>query len=129
MATPAMLSYLVKAKAAAAAAGHKFPGAAAAESAIECSWGQSQSAVKYNNLIGLTKPSWYDGKTFLMYTEEFLKEGQAIPVSWIDPTFLRFSTENGVQGRRYSRMAEWCAFDDWTHCFLTMLQVFQHDAE
>jgi flagellar protein FlgJ len=62
---------------------HIFPGAAAAEAALESSWGTSKLCKQANNLFGLKKPSDWTGPTVSIPTAEFLDgEWKTIPATW-----------------------------------------------
>lgn len=73
MTTEQRTAFLQKAYEAASAIGHIFPGAAAAECAVESAWGTSQLATKANNLFGLKKPEAWTGETISIPTREYLK--------------------------------------------------------
>ncbi len=80
-------AFLAKAYSAAFQSGHVFPGAAAAECAVESAWGTSQLAVKANNLFGLKKPEAWTGDTISIPTREY-EEGSGSPYPQSGPSFL-----------------------------------------
>ena len=106
--TPQQRSNLIRARQAATDAGHPFPGAAAAEAALESwdeqgGWFSSYSAVRYNNLLGIKKPSW-----------------------WTGAVFRRPAIEEQPSGEVYRIPdAIWTAFDSWKDCFACQLHI-QH---
>jgi flagellum-specific peptidoglycan hydrolase FlgJ len=102
MATP-QEQFLVKAAAAASAAGHIFPEYAACEAALESGWGLSQLATHASNLFGQKQSTpAFDGSTTLtLPTREFLKG------AWVM-----------VQ-------ANWVSFPDWSSCFRARMALLQ----
>lgn len=88
--------FLAKAYASAKQSGHIFPGAAAAEAALESAWGTSGLCIKANNLFGLKKSQGWTGKTVLLPTREFIDE------KWITvmATWPRFETWNESMAER-----------------------------
>ena len=93
MTSQARNTFLAKAYEAALQSGHIFPGAAAAECAVESAWGMSEAAVKANNLFGEKKPEAWAGAVLSLPTREFL-HGE-----WVTVT------------------AEWPVFSSWAGCF------------
>ena len=87
--------FLLKAAAAARAAGHLFPEYAACEAALESGWGLSHLAVEANNLFGQKQahPPLHDTETMTLPTREFLHG------AWV------------------SVQANWVKFPDWESCF------------
>jgi flagellum-specific peptidoglycan hydrolase FlgJ len=87
--------FLVRAAAAARAAGHLYPDFAACEAALESGWGHSQLAVEANNLFGQKQahPPLDGTETVSLPTREFLHG------AWV-----------AVQ-------ANWVRFADWESCF------------
>ncbi len=87
--------FLLKAVAAARAAGHLFPEYAACEAALESGWGLSHLAVEANNLFGQKQahPPLPNTETMALPTREFLHG------AWV-----------AVQ-------ANWVRFPDWASCF------------
>jgi len=87
--------FLLKAAAAARAAGHLFPAYAACEAALESGWGLSHLAVEANNLFGQKQahPPLHGTETLSLPTREFLHG------AWV-----------AVQ-------AAWIKFPDWESCF------------
>ena len=87
--------FLLKAAAAARAAGHLFPNYAACEAALESGWGHSYLAVEANNLFGQKQahPPLRGTDTVNLPTREFLHG------AWV-----------AVQ-------AAWVKFPDWASCF------------
>lgn len=78
--------FLIGVKAAARLAQHIYPGAAAAEAALESNWGLSKLAVQAKNLFGLKKPSTWTGQTINLPTQEFVK-GHWVAEDAIWPVF------------------------------------------
>lgn len=77
------INFLTKSYAAAKQSGHMFPGVAAAETALESSWGTSKLCIQANNLFGLKKPSDWTGPTISIPTREFLNQKWVtIPAVW-----------------------------------------------
>jgi flagellum-specific peptidoglycan hydrolase FlgJ len=87
--------FLVKATAAARAAGHVFPEYAACEAALESGWGMSHLAVEANNLFGQKQahPPIAGTETLALPTREYLHG------AWI------------------AVHANWVKFEDWAACF------------
>lgn len=82
--------FLKDVKAAAVDAGHIFPGAAAAEAALESNWGGSVLALKAKNLFGLKKPLLWTGPVLSMRTREFLHDAWVtVPATW--PVFATWA--------------------------------------
>lgn len=92
MLAAAQTDFLTKAYESAKQSGHIFPGAAAAEAALESGWGTSGLCLKANNLFGLKKPQAWTGPTISLPTREFINE------KWI------------------TVMAVWPAFHSWVEC-------------
>lgn len=94
MSTP-QSEFLLKAAAAARAAGHVFPEYAACEAALESGWGHSQLAVEANNLFGQKQahPPLPGTASLTLPTREFL------------------------HGAWLSVQANWIKFPDWESCF------------
>lgn len=84
--------FLQKAYGSAKLSNHIFPGAAAAEAALESGWGTSSLCLKANNLFGLKKPQHWIGPTINLPTREFIDQ------QWI------------------TVMATWPAFKSWIEC-------------
>ncbi len=97
-------TFLEKAYSAALRSGHIFPGAAAAETAVESAWGTSQLAIKANNLFGLKKPAAWTGPVLSLQTREYLK-GEWVTVP-----------------------AEWPIFADWSECFTERMNTLHRVA-
>ncbi len=87
--------FLVKARAAAGAAGHVWPEYAACEAALESGWGGSKLATEANNLFGQKQshPPLEGSKTLGLPTREFL------------------------HGTWMTVAANWVEFADWAACF------------
>jgi len=87
--------FLLRAAAAARAAGHLYPSFAACEAALESGWGHSRLAVEANNLFGQKQahPPLPGTETLALPTREFL-HGAWVPVQ-----------------------ASWVKFADWESCF------------
>jgi flagellum-specific peptidoglycan hydrolase FlgJ len=87
--------FLLKASAAARAAGHLFPEYAACEAALESGWGLSHLATEANNLFGQKQshPPLPGTETLNLPTREFLHG------AWV------------------SVQAAWVKFSDWESCF------------
>lgn len=93
MLTSSQTAFLTKSYLSAKESGHIFPGAAAAETALESAWGTSKLAVQANNLFGLKKPEAWTGKTVNIPTREYL------------------------DGNWTTVLATWPVFGDWAECF------------
>ena len=90
MATETQLLFLRAAYTAASQSGHIFPGAAAAETALESTWGTSQLAVKANNLFGLKKSSTWIGQTITLPTREYIDNAwMTVSATW--PVFTSWA--------------------------------------
>lgn len=85
MLTTAQKDFLTKAYESAKGV-HIFPGAAAAEAALESAWGTSKLCVQANNLFGLKQPSDWTGPTVTIPTQEYLNE-KWVMVSAVWPVF------------------------------------------
>lgn len=101
----AQQEFLIKAAAAASAAGHIWPEYAACEAALESGWGVSQLAVKANNLFGQkqTIPAMEGSGTLSLPTREFLKG------KWVEIN------------------AEWVRFADWSACFKARMALLERE--
>lgn len=78
--------FLLKALAAARAAGHLFPGYAACEAALESGWGLSLLAREANNLFGQKQahPPLSGTETLALPTREFLHGvWTQVPANWV----------------------------------------------
>jgi flagellum-specific peptidoglycan hydrolase FlgJ len=93
--------FLPKALAEAKAAGHIFPGFAAAEAALESAWGRSKLAVEANNLFGQKQHTHPDHGTLILPTKEFLS------------------------GRWVTVSAEWEKFDSWRESFSARMDTLR----
>jgi len=89
MTTEERTAFLQWAYEAALQSGHIFPGAAAAECAIESAWGTSELA-KANNLFGLKKPQVWNGDVISLPTREFI-DGKWITTSATWPVFASWA--------------------------------------
>ena len=104
MASPQQLQFLQNAFTAASQAKHPFPDAAACESALESSWGTSESVSEGNNLLGIKAPSWWQGGTFVEPTKE--QSGDDI---YVDPN------------------ATWSTFASWVECFRCQVEILNRN--
>ncbi len=93
--------FLDRASAEAEKASHPFPKMAAAEAALESSWGNSVLAREENNLFGMKQHAHPVYGTMTLPTREFEK-GQWITVS-----------------------ANWVNYPDWASCFADRLATLQ----
>lgn len=100
MLSPAQVQFLKAAKQSAIEAYHIYPGAAAAEAALESAWGGSLLA-KYNNLFGLKKPSDWTGPTVSIPTKEYENK------TWV-------TVEAG-----------WPVFGDWSACMHERMRILK----
>lgn len=102
MSTPQQ-EFLLRAAAAARAAGHLYPHFAACEAALESGWGHSQLAVEANNLFGQKQahPPLSGTETLALPTREFL-HGAWVPVQ-----------------------ASWVKFSDWESCFRERMSLLR----
>lgn len=91
MLNQAQIQFLTKSYAAAKSSGHIFPEAAAAETALESSWGTSKLCLQANNLFGLKKPESWTGPTISIPTREYLNE-QWVTVPAVWPVFPDWQT-------------------------------------
>lgn len=103
MASSTQLDFLSRAYLGAKTSGHIFPGAAAAEAALESAWGTSKLCLVANNLFGLKKPSGWTGRTVEIDTREFLN-GKSVIVP-----------------------AVWPVYDSWAECFTERMKVLQRN--
>lgn len=94
--------FLETMKAAATAAGHKWPGAAAAEAADETGWGQHYPKGS-NNVLGIKAFKGWMGKTVGAYGTEENPDG----------------TFTGPQPDR------WCVFASFEDCFAEQMVILQ----
>lgn len=99
MTTDTQTAFLKKAYSAALSAGHIFPGAAAAEAALESAWGTSGLATRANNLFGLKKSIGWTGKTVSIPTREF------------------------INGAWTTQPATWPVFSTWTECMTARMNT------
>jgi flagellum-specific peptidoglycan hydrolase FlgJ len=99
--------FLLKAAAAARAAGHLFPDFAACEAALESGWGLSHLAIEANNLFGQKQahPPLPGTETLSLPTREFLHG------AWVV-----------VQ-------AAWVKFPSWESCFLERMALLRSLAD
>ncbi len=95
--------FLVRAAAEAAKANHPFPDMAAAEAALESSWGNSELARDGNNLFGMKKHAHPNPQfgTLTLPTREYLNS------EWKTVS------------------AEWVEYPDWAACFADRLATLQ----
>jgi flagellum-specific peptidoglycan hydrolase FlgJ len=95
--------FLLKAAAAARAAGHLFPDYAACEAALESGWGNSRLAREANNLFGQKQahPPLPATETLALPTREFL-HGVWVAVE-----------------------ASWVRFPDWAACFRERMSLLK----
>jgi flagellum-specific peptidoglycan hydrolase FlgJ len=78
--------FLRNTAAAALAAGHLFPDYAACEAALESGWGESELALKANNLFGQKQstPPQLDTGTLSIPTREFIRDAWVtVPALWV----------------------------------------------
>jgi flagellum-specific peptidoglycan hydrolase FlgJ len=94
-------AFLDRASAEAAKANHPFPEMAAAEAALESSWGNSELAREANNLFGMKQHAHAIYGTMNLPTREFENGG------WI------------------STVAHWVNYPDWASCFADRLATLQ----
>lgn len=95
------IQFLRDVKAAAVEADHIFPGAAAAEAALEASWGNSALASRAKNLFGLKKPLLWTGPVLKLPTKEFYQD------AWVTVS------------------ATWPIFDSWAQCLTQRMKVLR----
>lgn len=95
--------FLMKATAAARAAGHLFPEYAACEAALESGWGMSHLAAEANNLFG--------------------QKQAHPPLAGTDTVSLR--TREYLHGAWVSVQANWVKFPDWSACFRERMALLQ----
>jgi flagellum-specific peptidoglycan hydrolase FlgJ len=95
--------FLIKAAAAARAAGHIFPEMAACEAALESAWGLSKLAEEANNLFGQKQDHGRSegGGSIVLPTREFLHG------AWV--------TVN----------ASWVKYPDWRACFAGRMEILR----
>jgi len=94
-------AFLDKASAEAEKVNHPFPAMAAAEAALESSWGNSQLAREANNLFGMKQHAHPICGTMNLPTKEFL------------------------DGRWLSCTSQWVDYPDWASCFADRLATLQ----
>lgn len=104
MASIDQLQFLQNAYKAATLAKHPWPDAAAAEAALESTWGSSKSVSEGNNLLGIHAPSWWVGGTFVETTLE-----QSGDHMYSDPS------------------AKWSLFASWTECFRCQVEILERN--
>lgn len=102
MTTQVQHDFLVKAYDAAVAAHHPFPEIAACEAALESGWGQSELALKANNLFG--RKVW--------------KPGQNV---------LQLPTKEYEHGQWEQVLADWEMFPTWADCFADRVRILTTD--
>ena len=94
-------AFLDKATAEAQKVNHPFPQMAAAEAALESSWGNSQLAREANNLFGMKQHAHPVCGTVTLPTQEFL------------------------DGKWMACSARWVEYPDWSACFADRLATLQ----
>ena len=94
-------SFLARATAEAQKANHPFPEMAAAEAALESSWGNSQLAREANNLFGMKQHAHPVCGTVTLPTKEF------------------------IDGKWMACSANWVEYPDWASCFADRLATLQ----
>jgi flagellum-specific peptidoglycan hydrolase FlgJ len=99
--SPAQVQFLKSAKQSAIEAYHIYPGAAAAEAALESAWGTSELA-KSNNLFGLKNPIGWKGPVVSIPTREFISG------HWVDDV-----------------PAVWPVFPDWAACMRERMYILK----
>ena len=97
----AQKSFLARATAEAQKANHPFPEMAAAEAALESSWGNSELAREANNLFAMKQHAHPVCGTVTLPTKEFLDE------KWM------------------ACSANWVEYPDWASCFADRLATLQ----
>lgn len=80
---------------------HIFPGAAAAEAALESGWGTSGLCTRANNLFGMKKPHNWTGPTISLPTREYIDE------KWV------------------TVMAVWPVFESWSACMTERMNTLK----
>jgi flagellum-specific peptidoglycan hydrolase FlgJ len=81
--TVLQIEFITRVYEAAKISGHVYPGAAAAEAALESAWGTSKLCRLANNLFGLKKPTTWTGKTVNIATQEFVNNTwKTVPATW-----------------------------------------------
>ncbi len=95
--------FLLRAAAAARAAGHIFPEHAACEAALESAWGRSRLAVEADNLFGQKQshPPLAGTETLAMPTQEYL------------------------HGHWTTVLANWVKFAGWAQCFAARMDLLR----
>jgi flagellum-specific peptidoglycan hydrolase FlgJ len=107
-------TFLRQASAAARAAGHIFPDYAAAEAALESTWGQSRLAREANNLFG---------------QKHSVEESQSTGIIGVVIGVLDLPTQEFLHGRWVTVTAHWARFADQAACFrarMELLRRLQH---
>ena len=100
MATEQQIAFLTEMKAAAMAAGHKWPGAAAAEAADETGWGVHIPRGSFN-VLGI--------KAF---------------AGWLGPVVDASGTEQSANGAWSGPQADrWCMFNSYEACFAEQMRI------
>jgi len=102
MLQPYQIDFLKTAKVAAESAGHKWPGAAAAESAQETGWGP-HTPPNSNNVLGIKAYRGWTGKKVSANGTEQNPDG-----NWTGP-----------------QKDLWCVFPDLAGCFAEQMKILQ----
>lgn len=126
MSTLAQIALLAKCKAAAAAAGHPFPGAAAAEAALETATAKggwfSSAGFAHNNLLGIKATHLWAGATVWIPGWEVVRRGA--PLAGSMRNALR-SVYDAAHDKLTGEM-EWCAFPDFAACYETQMKILHN---
>lgn len=102
MASPEQLAWLASAYEAARSVNHKWPGAAAAESAVETGWG-AHIPPKSNNVLGIKAYRGWMGSAVSATGTEQTKAGD-----WSGP-----------------QLDLWCVFPSMAACFAQQMKILQ----
>jgi flagellum-specific peptidoglycan hydrolase FlgJ len=117
-------AFLRQASAAARAAGHIFPDYAAAEAALESTWGRSRLAREANNLFG-QKQSLDDAKGIATPGATAGTPGTAAGTPGAPVGVLAMPTQEFLHGQWVTVIAHWARFVDQAACFRARMALLR----
>ena len=125
MIEPNKLTILAQCKTAAAQAGHPFPGAAAAEAALETSTAKlgwfSSRGFQHNNLLGIKATSLWAGGTVWLHGWEVVKAGSRAPSGMRSPVRSGYDATHD----EWAGDMEWAAFPSFAACYQTQMRILR----
>lgn len=119
------LAILKQCRQAAADAGHPFPGAAAAEAALETSTTKlgwfSSAGFHFNNLLGIKATSLWTRGTVWLHGWEVTRAGAKAPIGMRSPVRSGYDATHD----EWSGDMEWSAFPSFAACYQTQMRILR----